>query len=56
MHKHFYPSIAESNPNSKFKLKLGALQVLFLTKLSLENEKYSNNKCLSRILSNLDNY
>ena len=42
--------------NSKHKLKLGALLMLLLTKFSLENENFSENKNLPRIVGSNEDH
>ena len=54
--KHFHPSVLCLDANSKHKLKLGASPTLLLTKFSVENENFSENKNLPRIVGSNEDH
>ena len=54
--KHFRPSVLCLDTNNKHKLKLGASPTLLLTKFSLENEKFSENKNLPAIVGSYEDH
>ena len=46
---HFHPSMIVLNSNGKPSLKVGAAPTINLTKFSMENENFKENKNLSRV-------
>ena len=47
---HFYPSVINEEENGKYVLKTGAAPTMYLTKFSMENDNYKENKNLQRIV------
>ena len=47
---HFHPSVIDFSSDGKTRLKVGAAPTMNLTKFSMENENFKENKNLSRIV------